>query len=252
MTKNYSNYSLFGNFGNNENSGIGTVSDPLSYVLPGQTMSEGFLHGSVPTFVYGGMHSPNGQAFLSSYCAGEYSKEGTGWDKYCEFSSANRTITWPNTVQNCLSPSCLSQTNLTGGQTAGQILIKNSSNKRFLKAMHNAKKKYEPFDPTVANSPVIYTWVPVDCAGAGNMCGGNNPTGNNSGGIPVYAVDPKTIDNEPLMDKLLRDLSINPELLLNVYNTMKREGTLSQLKGTKIGRLYSTHPYFTSRGGLGV
>jgi hypothetical protein len=63
-------------------------------------------------------------------------------------------------------------------------------------------------------------------------------------------VDPKTIDSDPVMDKLLARPIIGINILTNIYNTMKRYGTLAQLKGTKLGNFYNHNRYFRAKGGV--
>ena len=103
--------------------------------------------------------------------------------------------------------------------------------------MHNAHKKFEPFDPTVPTSPMISYWV-------SNNCSYSNT------GVPEYSVDPKKINNDPVMKKILSKPNIAFNILINIYNTMKRYGTLHELKETKLGKFYNKHPYFKAKGGL--
>ena len=99
--------------------------------------------------------------------------------------------------------------------------------------MHNGEKKYEPFDPTVANSPMISYW-----------------TSNNQNLIPEYEVNPQTIDKDVVMDKILNKPDIAINILINIYNTMKRKNKLSLLKNTKLGTFYQSQPYFIQKGGI--
>ena len=71
-------------------------------------------------------------------------------------------------------------------------------------------------------------------------------------GIPEYAVNPLTIDTDIVMNKILMNPTIATNILINIYNTMKRRGTLSGLKNTKLGNFYNTrafNSYFVSKGG---
>ena len=104
--------------------------------------------------------------------------------------------------------------------------------------MGNGELRYEPFDPTVANSPMISYYVGKPCFEGCNL-------------VPIYKVDPSTIDQDAVMDKVLQKPLIAIDILINIYNTMKREGTLHQLSGTKLGNFYSETAYFKDRGGLG-
>jgi len=218
-TNNYS-YSSISNFGYNK---ILPVNNPLSYSI-NKTMDQSFLHGSSAHNIVG-QESKASQAFLSAYCA-------NNWDEFCEFASQNTQISYPNN----LSENPLDFVNPIQ-RTSGQQLIYNTAKKKYLKKMYNCQLKSEPFDPTVATSPLISYWVPTN----------NN---NVYKCIPEYAVDPKTIDNDPVMSKIINDPLPYSDILINIYNTMKKDGTLSQLEGTYIGNYFSNAPYMANQGGL--
>ena len=215
-------YASISSFGSNAHS---DVNNPLTYCL-NDNMDQRFLHGSNAD-IYG-QHSRPCQLFLSEYCA-------NGWDSFCEAASLNTNSWTPNNMQCCL----LGGDVACRGLNAGEVLIQNTAARKYLVKMFGAKKAYEPFDPNVATSPLISYWVPD------NGC----PV-TNSYSIPVYAVDPKTIDNDPVMDKILAKPGIAATILVNIYNTMKRMGTLSELKGTKLGYFYMVTPYFKAKGGV--
>jgi hypothetical protein len=65
-----------------------------------------------------------------------------------------------------------------------------------------------------------------------------------------FAVNPKTIDADIVMDKLLMNPSSAIDILSNIYNTMKSKKTLASLAGTKLGMFFTHFPMFKSRGGL--
>lgn len=200
------------------------INNPLSYCID-NTMDQRFLHGSSSdTF---GQHSKACQAYLSDYCA-------DNWDEFCELAASNKSVNqYPNNIQGCESVGdtpCL-------GMTAGEILIHNTASKKYLKSMNGCVKKFEPFDPNVATSPMISYWTKEYCSG-------------NRGCVPTFEVDPSTIDNDVVMDKILAKPIVALDILVNIYNTMKSKGTLVKLKGTKLGRFYSENPYFKSLGGV--
>ena len=121
----------------------------------------------------------------------------------------------------------------------GEILVRNTAQEKYLVAMsNNCQRAYEPFDPTVANSPLISTWVPM-----GNGCNnqGNCETSNTC--IPIYAVDAKTIDDDPVMNKVLDKPYIAMDLLVNIYNNAKASNTLRDLKGTRIYNFFMSKPF---------
>ena len=197
-------YSSISDFGSRE---LSPVNHPLTYCI-GKNMDQLFLHGgNASTY---GNNSRQCQSFMSDYCA-------AGWDGFCELESKNE------------GRSLVSQSH-----TEGNLLIANTAAKKYLFKMNNAIEKFQPFDPTVANSPMIRYWV--------SECGGI--------GTPEYAVDPETIDNDILMDKILLNPNIALNILINIYNTMKRYDTLKLLKKTKLGHFYNSHPFFKERGGV--
>ena len=91
--------------------------------------------------------------------------------------------------------------------------------------------KYEPFDPTVSGSPMVSFWS--------GQC---NRHGNESC-IPVYEVNPQTIDRDPVMNKILDKPIISWGLLVNIYNTAVRKKTIDSLKGTKIYNFFQSKPF---------
>ncbi len=216
------NYSSISSFGSNAYS---PVNNPLTYCL-NNNMDQRFLHGSnADTY---GQHSRPCQLFLSEYCASK-------WDNYCEVASRNTESWTPNNLK-CSLTGCNNSNN-----SAGEMLVRNTAARKYLVKMIGATKKYEPFDPNVPTSPLISYWV------SDNKC---SPHLGARCLTPIYAVNPKTIDNDIVMDKLLAKPTIAPIILVNIYNTMKRMGTLKHLKGTKLGHFYTTNPYFNSKGGL--
>ena len=209
-------YKSISDFGSNEYS---HVNNPLTYCI-GDNMDQRFIHGNMAPV--NGNNSTQCQLFMSDYCS-------VGWDSFCELESKNTSTSFP--VQ---SPGGVIDSSLCMGK-AGDLLIANTAARKYLLKMHNATEKYEAFDPTVANSPMIRYWVSDSGSGSG---------------IPEYAVDPKNIDDDVLMDKILEDPNIALNILINIYNTMKRHGTLSELKTTKLGKFYNNHPYFKQKGGI--
>lgn len=216
------NYASISSFGSNARS---EVNNPLTYCL-NDNMDQRFLHGgNADTY---GQHSRPCQLFMAEYCA-------QNWDSFCEVASLN-TNTWiPNNAQGCLGKGDVA----CRGLTAGEVLIHNAAARKYLVRMLGAKKKYEPFDPTVPTSPLISYWVPDDGCPVYN-----GPL------VPVYAVNPATIDKDVIMNKILAKPAIAIDILVNIYNSMKRMGTLKKLRGTKLGHFYMVMPYFKAKGGI--
>jgi len=214
---NYSNISNFGPSG-----AYSPSNNPLNYCVNGDTVDSGFMHGGIGLTI-GSAHGKHCQAFMSDYCS-------ENWDGICEYESENQSRIYPNNLQNCHSCSEVSVGNLD----AGQVLIRNTAQKKYLKNMGgNCGVEFQPFDPSVANSPLVGFFT-----GGGERCC-HNQQGNNQC-IPVYAVDPKTIDNDPVMNKILVNPGIAWGILVNIYNTAVNDGTLNGLKGTKINNLFES------------
>lgn len=199
------------------------VNDPLTYCMQNDLDSR-FMHGGHSDTI--GTYSRPCQLYMGQYCANK-------WDEFCEVASANTNHYWPNNTQMCNSASDTA----CRGLTNGEFLIRNTAMEKYLVQMGNCVAKMEPFDPTVASSPMIKYYVSDNCSYS-NRC------------VPEYGFDAKTIDQDPVMDKILARPAIGFDILVNGYNSMKRKGTLHTLKGTKLGKFYEENPYFKKLGGL--
>ena len=206
------NYTSIKNFGPNA---VSEVDNPLTYCLTSD-LDNAFMHGGQANILR--RNSRPCQLFLSEYCA-------QGWDNFCEIASQNQNISFPNGMTTpCGGCSPL-------GITQGDMLIRNTAERKYLIQMINGKQVFESFDPLVASSPMISSWRPVGSQVGG--CGSGQLTMS-----PIYAVNPKTIDDDVVMDKILAKPDIAKDILINIYFNMKRLGTLYNLKGTKLGNFY--------------
>jgi hypothetical protein len=232
-------YAKYGNFSPNAKS---AMSNPLTYCAV-TTMDSGFNHTLGATLLSPG--SSQCQAFMSQYCASK-------WDSICEIMSRDQNRNFPNSQAQCnqsggpaggnnwLCDLSSNNTNLGNTFTNGEILIRNAAAEKYLSAMSdNCIRKYEPFDPTVPDSPLISKWMPV-----GNSCG-NGSCGSGGGVcIPIYAVDPKTIDNDPVMNKIIAKPAIAMDILINMYKWAKRNNTLKDLQHTKLYKFIFSQQWF--------
>jgi hypothetical protein len=217
MSGKYSSmYRPINTFGNNA-ANI-TENNPLSYCLL-SSIDSVFQHGAIAYTI----DSPEGkqcQAFMSDRCS-------KNWDGYCEFASTYQKKLLPNNLQPCNQYGDAACNELTGGE----ILIGNSARKRFLTQEGNqCYLKWQPFDPTVASSPMISFW-------------NNNCNGTTDNCVPVYEVNPNTIDHDVIMNKILNKPIIALDVLVNIYNTSKRKGTFEKLKGTKLYNFFMDKPF---------
>lgn len=209
-------YANIQNFGNTNDEKVNLeIEDPMSYCV-NWTIDQQFLHGG-NSYSYGQYSKPC-QAYLSDYCA-------EGWDGFCELASQNTNYSYPNQLDS---------NNSSNGITAGDILIKNTAVKKYMKNMSDTcVQKFEPFDPMVASSPMISYWEPKDSC--------DSLTCHNKSCKATYAVDPNTIDNDPVMNKILSKPSIALDLLKNIFKSMKRDGTLHTIKYTRIGKFFDIY-----------
>ena len=191
--------------------------NPLTYCMTSD-LDNSFIHTAGERR---GPYSSACQMFMSDYCAND-------WNGVCEVASRNTNNQFPNTSMPCDKGGggCLGAG--MGSQfTQGENLIRNTAAKKYLSKMSsNCGLKYEPFDPQVPTSPMISYWE------------ANNDL--RSGCVPMYEVDPKTIDNDPVMNKILSKPIIGMDIILNIYNTAKRLGKLDLLKGTKLYEFFHT------------
>jgi hypothetical protein len=211
-----SSYACISRFGNSIAKTDETI-NPLTYCLLA-TVDAPFSHGEIANTL-SGKYSKNGQAFMSDYCS-------NNWNEVCEFASQDRNRNYPNTLSTCGGASDVECRDLN----AGEILVANTAARKYLVQMGGScSLRQEPFDPTVASSPMVSFWSSGPC----NMQG-------NEGCIPVYAVDPATIDSDVVMNKLLAKPTIAWDILVNIYNTAKRTGKYDGLMGTKIYNFFQS------------
>lgn len=164
------------------------------------------------------------QNFMSDYCA-------NNWNEVCENASRDSTLGIPNMVggvNNCNSNSNCYVTGNMGQLTQGEILIRNTAAKKYLKdGIQSCYFKYEPFDPQTSTSPMIRVWKTNDCS-----------TQYSGPCVLEYEVDPKVIDADPVMNKLLENPLIGLDILINIYNTAMKYGKFNQLQGTRLYNLF--------------
>ena len=198
------------------------LNNPLVYCM-NTTLGNNMLHTNGNRT---GPYSQKCQQFMSDRCAQK-------WDGICEVASRNTNNHYPNTANSSQwqwsksgdNGACLG-TGIGSQFTQGDNLIRNTAMKKYVNKMSsNCALKYEPFDPMVPTSPMISYWDP-------------HPSGGSC--VPMYEVDPKTIDNDPVMGKLLSKPLLGMDILLNIYNTARRTGKLRQLMGTKLHNFFKS------------
>lgn len=196
--------------------------NPLTYCI-NDTIDISFNHSPIGTLY--GQSSKKCQAFMSDYCS-------TNWDEHCEFASKNVNKSYPNNLDRCEGKGDTACHDMT----QGEILVHNTARKKYRTESLNCTMKCEQFDPTVYSSPLV-------CYEVGECCNTTNRTC-----IDRYRVDPAIIDQDPVMNKILVNPKIALTLLVNIYVTMKLDGSLPSLVATKLGRFYEHNKaYFDSK-----
>jgi len=216
--------------------GVGSKaqSNPLA-VCATSTLDSSF-NGTLGGNNISGPDNQQCQIFMGNYCA-------ANWDGVCEYMSKDQARIYPSVVLAGNGP----QGNYLGDGmgsllTKGQLLIRNAAAEKYLKAMSgNCVRKYEPFDPTVADSPLISRWVQKPLETSDEQMA----TVLSDKCIPIYGVDPAVIDSDIVMNKILAQPYIAMDILVNIFNNAVRDGSIKKLEKTKLYKLFS-NPDFQS------
>jgi len=207
-----SNYRKIINFGSNAPS---AVNNPVSYSM-GDTVDNLFTHGSIAKTI-DSPYSRNSQVFMADKCS-------KNWDKYCEYASANTNTSYPNTIAN-------NKVYQDFQLTAGEILIHNTAAKKY-RINPDCNQKCEPFDPLVPTSPMIcYTTYEDNCQET-----------------PIYDLTDEQINNidqDIVMNKIINNPKIAIYILINIFNTMTRKGTLHKLSNKRLGFYFMSEGFQT-------
>jgi hypothetical protein len=177
--------------------------DPLTYCV-GTTLSQAFNHPA--SWLSIGQNSSPCQIYMASRCA-------QNWDNICEYVS-NQSHYEDVAVQ-------ISSQSHGMYLNPGEILIVNTAQKKYLVKMlgNNCELKTEQFDPvSIGGSPFISSYI-------GNC-------------YPIYFVDAKIIDYDPVMNKILDKPWIAKDFLSKLRMNMIQFGKFETLKGTRLGLFY--------------
>jgi len=188
------------------------LNDPLSYCVV-TDLDNMFTHTAGKRI---NKDSVECQMFMSDRCA-------NNWDEVCESESRrNDSYSFPNQVTG-KSPLLATQK-----MSAGDYLIRNTMAKKYLtEASMKCNLSYRPFDVQVPTSPMIREWSPSRTPGCES----------------IYEVNPLTIDSDPVMNRVLMNPSIAIDILVNIYNSMTRNGKIESLKNTKLYRFFISAPF---------
>lgn len=186
--------------------------DPLTMCLA-DTMDKSFMNGGIARLF--GPKSRKCEAFMADRCAKNY-------DGYCEYYYQNKDTgtplsqPYPNSLQD---RPWMNRFGLTNPVLTGDQFLQNVAERKYCRYA-NCVPTYEPFNPLDVHSPMVTYYV--DPVNSNNVC------------IPICdKINPATLDNDPVMNRMLANPDAASSTLINICNTANRTGI--DLKGTKLG-----------------
>lgn len=215
---NCDSYNTFSDYGTHKF----PLNNPLAYCMVSE-VNLGFNQGSA---AMGNLnkYSRECQLFMSQRCA-------ENWDEFCELSSQavgngyqqfsqETTRLFENEPSNGFEYK---------GLNSGQILVRNTAKQKYVNTvMGQCSIEEMDFDPNVVATPSIRYWKSQN----GGVC------------LPTYAVsDPKTIDQDPVMNKLLDEPKIALDVLVSIYVTLVRRGQLQSFSNTRLGLFFANNKH---------
>ena len=169
-------------------------SNPLTYViLP--TFNNSFIHGSTASNLLYSPYSPGPANYIAERCSDVY-------DGFCEgYKLMNTDTYWSNTAAIDNLSMNLAKNYLKIKSTVGQNMVRNAAERRFL-VYSNVTQYMEPFDPNVANSPMVTKYS----------------QGYNVGRVGYKNLDnPAAIDNDQLMMAVCENWPQCFDVLTKIY-----------------------------------
>jgi hypothetical protein len=207
MKNSYVSIAQFGNIAESP------ADDPLTFCMA-NTIDKNFIHGPLGSLY--GPRTKQCQLYLAERCS-------KNWDGYCEYYYQHQQASgeWPHSqpYPNTVSNSQYARSDIS----TGDQLLANAAERKYC-IFPECKKTIDNFDPMNPRSKKIFwyenSYNGIEC-------------------VPVCKVDPKTIDNDPIMDRLLQKPTVGGNTLINIFNTCRREGI--DLRGTKVGKLQEAY-----------
>jgi hypothetical protein len=179
------------------------------------TMDKYFVYGGEINH-FAGTKSVNCHEYMAQRCA-------DNWDGYCEYFYRENGPTgqWPNNklYLNPINRPWEEKVGIAQQKTMGEHLLRNTAEVKYCKfercRSNCCPATTQPFNPISANTPAIQS-NPSNC-------------------IPVCTVDPKTINSDPVMNRILENPTVAAGTIINICNNSKNRGI--DLSNTKIGKL---------------
>lgn len=184
----YRQYHAFGN------PAPSLAENPLTYCLV-DSADKNYLHGS--TGVRYRPETKECQMFMAEKCA-------TKWDGFCEYFYLMNRQQRPNSVNTLLTKA----SQIRGLQSVGKNLLENTAERKYC-SYPTCELEKQAFDPNNPRSIKLNFYVDKD--------------GNTSECVPVCRVDPETINDDPVMQRLVANPDAAPGVLVNIIRTAQRE-----------------------------
>lgn len=212
-------YANIHRFGQQNNPPCVGTNHPLTMCLT-DTMDRSFQNGGTIGHLTG-PRSTKCQHYMAERCA-------ENWDGFCEYFYKEHGAggQWPDNQAWPIANARQWEVDagIARSLTTGDQLLRNTAERRYCQYA-NCQKVCEPFDPTNPDSPSITYFVGPD--GSPNSC------------IPVCNVDPLTINDDPVMERMLNNTDAAAGTIINICNTARNTGT--DLSGTRIGQVCSNY-----------
>jgi len=198
-------------FGNSPNNSLPVfANDPITVCVGSEPMQRFNRGGDTSAY---GQNSPECQILLAQRCS-------KMWDGACETASRQNGTLYSKNVP------IYNDGSFAVGMDSGDLMIRNTAMEKYRVDMrtnpygsHDCKLITQQFSSLNPASPFITRYV-GDCIGS-------------------YAVNPDTIDYDPVMNKILDNPYMYMPLLKNIESTMTRNGTIHSLYGTKLGNFFA-------------
>lgn len=212
---NPSNYRNIAAFGKDINPPCAGTNDPLTMCLA-STSDHKFQNGSIGNLF--GPRSERCQNYMAERCAKNY-------DGFCHYffkENGANAAEWPNQQSwpGSTNRTWEAKFGLEKPMSSGANMLASAAERKYC-TYQNCVPQCERFNPTDPDSPMITKYV--------------NPYGASDNCFPICRVDPFTVDNDVLMDRMIQNPTTCSSTIINICNTSRREGT--DLSGTKIGRV---------------
>ena len=199
------------------------ANNPLTYCMF-PTVNSQFTHGSTSANLLYSPVSPACQNYMANRCSKE-------WDGFCE---AYNVINVDRAAPNSAAVDTLAQQFANAFQdfrpTAGDNLLRNVVHARFIHFKHLSETT-QPFDPNVANSPMISFSNPYVYEGS----------------TVINAASPASIDADPNTDLLLRHPSACFDVLARIYLAHLRHEEGVDIVGSKLEGFFKRNSYTLDR-----